>query len=187
MGVGLWLIADELTMVFFGNKFLQAAECLRLLSIYPFLKGLGIFLSNPVLIAHNKERIYLRNLIAGVCLFVILAPFLDFYYGYSGACIALIFVESLIVALNYLSVKKLLPGLKIFDNETLLHALLGSSLFVPFVRFIKSEIVSDFGKLGISLIGCSCIYILFLFFVVRNNFARLVKHYLVDYFFKRTK
>ena len=187
MGAGLWLIADELTMVFFGNKFLQTAQCLRLLSIYPFLKGLGLFLSNPVLIAHGKERVYLRNLMMGICLFVILAPLLGFYYSYLGACIALIFVEFFIVALNYLSAKKLLPGLKIFDNEALLHALLGSSLFVPFVQFIKSEIVSDFGKLVISVIGCSCIYILFLFFVVRNNFVRQVKSYLFDYFFKRTR
>jgi len=187
MGVGLWLVAHELTSVFFGSKFLQAAESLRLLAVYPFLKGFGLFLSNPVLIAHHKEKAYLRNLIAGVCLFIISAPFLGFYYSYSGACIALIFVEFVIVALNYLSAKKLLPDLRIFDSRTLLHALLGSSLFIPFIQFIKSEIISDFGKLVISLIGCSCIYMLFLFFVVKNNLARQVKYYLVDYFFKRTR
>lgn len=185
MGVGLWLIADELTIVFFGNKFLKAAQCLRLLSIYPFLKGLGLFLSNPVLIAHHKERIYLRNLVLGICFFVILASFLGFYYSYSGACIALVSAELFIVVLNYFSAKKLLPGLRIFDSETLLHALLGSSLFIPFVLFIKLEMVSDLGRLIISFIGCFCIYTLFLFFVARNNFARQAKYHLFEYFFKK--
>ena len=182
MGIGLFLIADELAVVFFGQKFLMSANDLRVLSIFPFLKGMSLYYSNPVLIAHHKERFFLRNLIVSSCLFIPAALVLGSMYSDWGICIALIGAEFLLMASNYFTVKKRLPHLPIFDLATALQALTGALLFIPVVYATQYFIYSDQWRLIISIIACIVCYGFFLVIVARNKFAITLMNICIKFF-----
>jgi len=184
MGIGLFLIADELAVVFFGQKFLMAANDLRLLSFFPFLKGISLFFSNSVLIAHQQERFFLRNLVLSSCLFVPAALFLASIYNDFGICIAVIAAELFLMAANYFTVKKRLPLLQIFDPTTALHALVGGLLFIPVVYITRHFIYSDQWRLIISIVACMGCYGLFLVLVARNKFAITLMNVCMKFFKK---
>lgn len=184
MGMGLYLLSDELTKVFLGDKFLPVAGNLRLLSVYPFLKAVSLFLSNPVMIAHNKERNFLVNLIGGTILFVAIAVLLGYYYNDTGVCMALVIAESFMLVANYISVKKTLSYLPVFDLTTLWQALAGSLLFIPLIYFVKSGISTDWQRLVVGIVGCFLIYGVFLV-IIRNSFVMVIRNIAVRLFEKR--
>ena len=182
MSIGLFLIADELAVVFFGQKFLLAANDLRLLSFFPFLKGMSLFFSNSILIAHQEESVFLRNLVISSCLFIPAALILAALYNDFGICIAVIGAELFLMVSNYFTVKKRLPLLQIFDSATALQALVGGLLFIPVVFTIRYFIYSDQWRLLISIIACIVWYGLFLVLVARNKFAINLKNVCINFF-----
>jgi O-antigen/teichoic acid export membrane protein len=184
MGAGFYLVADELTIVFLGDKFLPVADNLRLLAVFPFLKGVSLFLSNPVLIAHHHERTFLQNLFGGSILFVASALVLGYYYSHNGVCVALVITEVFMLAVNYLAVKRKMPSLSVFDFTTLAHALSGAALFIPYIYLLKETIDSNLVKLTLGIIGCIVIYGLFLL-VIRNSFVWRLKAIISGFVLKR--
>lgn len=174
MGMGLYLLADEFTAVFFGNKFLTAADNLRLLAVFPFLKGVSLFLSNPVLIAHHFEKNFLRNLAGGTVLFISTSLWFGFYYQDFGICMALIVTELFMVMANYVSVKRKLPMLRLFDLVLLVQSLLGALLFIPVVYLVNRGITENWLRLAICIPACMGIYLIFLL-LVKNGFVLQVK------------
>ncbi len=182
MGVGLFLIAGELALVFFGQKFIAAADDLRLLSFYPFLKSMSLFFSNSILITHHKEKSFLRNLMVTSSLFIPAALILSYLYQDYGICIALIATEFFLMLSNYMTVKKKLPLLPIFDTRTALQAVTGSLIFIPIVIFARYFIHQELLRLVISIIACMGSYALFILFIARNEFANNLMQLVLKFF-----
>lgn len=185
MGMGLSLISDELTTVFLGNKFLPVADNIRLLAFFPLLKAVSLFLSNPILIAHHKEKVFLNILVAGTVLFTVAMLILGHYYGDTGACLALLIVEIFVLIANYIAVKKHLPKLQIFDLRTIKNAILGSLLFIPVVYLVKWQLNSDLSRLISAMVGCFIVYVLYLLLIAKSNFVLHAKKTLIQYFLKK--
>lgn len=185
MGAGLYLVADELTIVFFGSKFLPVADNLRLLAIFPFLKGISLFLSNPVLIAHHREKNFLRNLFGGTFLFVTAALILGARYSDRGVCAALVLTELFMMVTNYISAKRELPLLQLIDWKTIGQALLGSALFIPLVYTAKTSFDTHLMRLVVSITGCLLIYGVFLL-LIRNSFAMQIRNIVGGFIFKKS-
>lgn len=184
MGTGLYLVSDELTIVFLGDKFLPAAENLRWLAVFPFLKALSLFLSNPVLIAHHQEKAFLKNLIGGSFLFLATALVLGHYYSHNGICMALVITELFMLVLNCLAVRKRLPLLPVFDWKTMLHAVLASALFIPCIYIVRQATDSNLVRLAAGITGCCIIYGLFLL-IIRNSFVWKIKDIVSGFIFKK--
>jgi O-antigen/teichoic acid export membrane protein len=174
MGAGIYLLSGELANVFLGQKFSAAGDNLRVLSVYPFLKGISLFLSNPVLIAHNREKNYLNNLIASTALFVASALVLGYYFSDFGICMALIVAELFLLILNYFSAKASLNWVPLFDFATFGQALAGSLLFIPIIYLVQSTVTAGWLRLVYGILGCTAFYGGFLI-LIKNNFAMQVK------------
>jgi len=185
MSIGLYFIADDLTIVLFGDKFLAASIDLRLLAPLPFLKSLSLFFSNSILLTHQKERIFLRNLRGGAILFVCSSIVLGYYFNDAGACVALMIFEVFLIIANYFSIKSEFPNLIVYDSRTMGQALLGSLLFLPLVYFLKWKVDSHLGKLITCIAGSVLLYFLFLFFIARNSMVTRFKDYALKFFVKK--
>jgi len=182
MGFGLFLVSREITHVFLGSKFVSASSNLQILSVYPFLKGIGLFLSNSILVAHHKDKVFLRNLVGSTLLFAIFSFALGTHYGDKGMCLALVLTELSLVCFNFQYVRKAMPAIKTFDLKTLVHAVAGSALFIPFVYFVRRYTHSELDRLIFALAGCFCIYIFFILFIARNSLALEARHHLLKFF-----
>jgi O-antigen/teichoic acid export membrane protein len=187
MGMGLFLLADDIALYFFGNKFAGVGYNLRILAFFPLLKGFSLFLSNPILIAHHREINFLRNLVVSTGLFVVAALIAGYYAADTGICWSLLGAELVLIALNYRSVSRVLPQLPVTDRRTLLHGLGGVLLFIPVVLLLRSAGIDGWLFLLIAVVSCKLVYFGFLIFVVRNTFAQRLWQLGRSLSFKRNK
>ncbi len=172
MGVGLFLVADELAAVFFGAKFLAISDNVRVLSVYPLIKGVSLFLSNPILLAHNKERAYLKNLVCTSALFFVLALTLGSTFQSTGVCLAVVLTDLALVIANYVTVRRFFDY-NVFDRRTILHAVFASACFIPAILTIRHFISADLARLVLSIIACMTIYGTMLV-LLKNDFVTQV-------------
>lgn len=171
MSMGLFLLADDIALYFFGEKFAAVGYNLRLLSFYPLLKGYSLFLSNPVLIAHHQEKAFLRNLVVTTILFTTAAVLAGYYAADKGLCWVLPGIELLLILLNYISTKRLLPAMRVWDTAALLQCLLGALLFIPVLYLMRQAGLQGWWLLLLAIPACTLVYFLFVTFVLRNSFA----------------
>lgn len=166
---GILLLAEPLITVFLGANFLQAIPNLKILALFPFIKAYSLFLSKQVLIANNKERLYLNSLIISNTVFICLTLFLSYNYQDTGACYAILLTEIIGLAINYYYAKATIPYLKVFDWKALFQSGAGCLLFVPVIYLINMIKMPLVASLVLSIIICGIVYILFLTFVAGND------------------
>lgn len=173
-GVGIFLLADPLVQLFLGDKFLAVRDNLQIIALLPFIKAYSVLLSKQVLIANDREKLFLRSVIVGGVLFVVLTLVLSYFYQDKGACIAILVAELVIMAFNYYYARQTAPFLLLFDWRTAAEGLAASLLFIPVVLLIKTVSVSPAIVLAASVAICIPVYFLFLLFILRNAFVRSV-------------
>ena len=172
---GLFLLSNELVRIFLGEAFMPAALDLRILAFFPFIRAYNLFLSKQILIPYDKEKLFLKSLVTGSAVFVVLTLILSAEYADKGACIAILVAEMVTLLINYYYVRKTAVMINVFDVKMLTHALFGAMLFVPVVYFVKLQWQTDWKILVFSIIACSIVYMLVLFYVVRNKFIAEIK------------
>jgi len=187
MGMGLFLLADDIALYFFGNKFAGVGYNLRILAFFPLLKGFSLFLSNPILIAHHREINFLRNLVVSTALFVAAALIAGHYATDTGLCWTLLGAELLLILLNYQSVRRVLPQLPVMDMRTLMEGVGGILLFIPLILVLRRTGIEGWPFLLLAVVACKLIYFWFLIFVVRNTFAQRLWQLGISFFSKRNQ
>ncbi|MFN4316027.1 MAG: oligosaccharide flippase family protein [Chitinophagaceae bacterium] len=159
MSVGVFLLAGEITDLFFGPQFAAAVLNIQILSVYPLLRSFSLFLSNPVMIGHGFERSFLRSLVFSTAIYLLLATVAAWQYGGPGICAALVLSDMALVVLNYGSVNRLMPALRVMDWPLLLRAALVSALFYPTVLLIRNATDLPFFRLLWSIPACVLLYL----------------------------
>ncbi len=173
-GMGMFLLADPLVQLFLGDKFLAVRENLKIIALLPFIKAYSVLLSKQVLIANDREKLFLRSVIVGGVLFIVLTLLLSYFYQDKGACIAIMIAEGVIMGFNYYYARQTAPFLSLFHWRTAGEALTGSLLFIPIVWLVERIHASPAVVLGVAVASCITVYFLFLLFILRNAFVRSV-------------
>ena len=173
---GIFILAEELVLVIFGEQFLPAVTDVRILAIFPFLRAYNLFLSKQILIAHNEEKLYLRSLVTGGLLFIPLTLTLSYLYADKGASYAMIISELVILAMNYFYARQTLPQVKVFDGTSIYQALIGCLLFIPVAYVVNRLSGNDhLLVLVIAIPLCVILYFVIQAFIIRNAFVLFLK------------
>lgn len=181
--LGLFLLSNELVAFYLGAAFAQVAEDLRIVTIFPLLKIVSLFISKQVLISHNRENLYLRNLAAGCVIFCVAMPVLCYYYADRGACYGILLTEFVILCLNYYCATKLVTRMQIFNFTGLLQAAISALVFLPAVYLIRLFVSGPFLILLWSAVTCTVAYTVTQVFLFRNSFALYLKKTIVQVIF----
>jgi len=191
IGVGLFFLSDEITAIVFGPQFHAVAFNLKILSLVPFLRCYNLFLSKQVLIAYDKEKLYVRSLLISGLIFVAATLLLSSLFRDRGASIAMLLYESCLVAFNYYYARKLDAKLKVFDWRSLRDAIAGALLFIPMIFLLRRWMQTDWLFLSVIIGACAVVYVLFEAFVIRNELMLSLRawgsEYLLVQFQKRHK
>lgn len=169
VSAGVFLFADEIVMVFFGPSFQQIAYDLKILSVIPILKCYNLYLSKQVLLAYDREKLYVRSLLIAGVLFIGGTLILSSMYQDVGACYAMVGYEAILVVMNLFYVRKTAGHLKIYDWKVLMQAVFGIALFVPIRYFFDKWDEVTWVSLSIVIILCAILYLLFQVFVMQNE------------------
>lgn len=171
---GIFLLADPLVAVFLGPQFMPVITDVRILTLFPLLKTCNLFLTKQILIAHGKEKLYLRSAIAGSLAFIALSLLLSRYWADVGACCAIVAAEAITLTINYYYARRVAGDLQLFDAKGILHAFGSALIFIPVVYAIRGITASPLLLLLFSIASCILVYGCMQFFVMRNHFATLV-------------
>jgi O-antigen/teichoic acid export membrane protein len=167
LSIGIFLLADEIIPVFLGENFTNVIPSLQILALYPIIKSITLYYSNPVLIANQHEKSYFKNVIVSSLVFFGLAIAGGYYYGVTGMCVALLITETVLLVLNLLSVKKHVPDLPVFCTRTFFIALLSSLFFYPVSYAVSLLHLPAIPDLTIKIISCILFYLVIVFVVVK--------------------
>ncbi|MDF2189205.1 oligosaccharide flippase family protein [Paraflavitalea sp. CAU 1676] len=179
LSAGIFLMAEDIVLVMFGAQFLPAVMNIKILSLFPCIKSLNLFLGNQVLMAGNHERAYLRSLLITGLLFLVLTPLLAYYWADTGACISLLVAETITGILNIMYVQRLHPAiLRRFDGKSLLQAVGVSVLFFPVVYTVNRWVPQPLWQLSAGIVVCLLLYFSIQFFIAKNTVALLMKDWL---------
>lgn len=183
--VGTALLAAPIVRAFLGSGFEGSVLCLQLLAIFPLLKSLSLFYFKQVLIAHNKEKLALRSLLAGNLLFVPLTLVLSRYWQQSGAAIALVVSEAVVLASSSYFAVRHYPAMGLLKQKILLHAFFASLLFLPVVALGWFFRFPDLWLLLYAIPVCILVYIFVQLILMKNEFSEEMKQQLSLFFRRR--
>lgn len=164
MGMGLFLLAQPLAIWILGNQYASTGINLKWLSLFPVVKGLSLYYSNPGLLAHNGEKLLMKALLASSLFYVIIALWLGNMYADVGASMALIAGEIVLLLLTLLAFRKQVDNAPVFNLKAFIVAMLGAAFFIPVVFFIKQLTHSVMYICVGSILCCMLIYIPFFYY-----------------------
>ncbi len=91
--VGLFIVADDFSTVFFGKEFIYTSNIIRILLVTILFSGITNVVRNNYLIPKAKDSIYVKSTIYGAIVNFILNLIFISKFGAYGACIGTICAE----------------------------------------------------------------------------------------------
>lgn len=153
---GLFLVADELVPVFFGDLFIPAVRTLKILSILIIIKGVGDLLCYQAIISTGNEKHLIKSRVLASAANILLNSLLIPRYAQDGAAIASVVSEVIVngVMLVYsLSIAK--PKL---DKAFLTSIIGATAVMAMVVILIESQIAGNLASLLMSAIIGALVY-----------------------------
>jgi len=115
VSIVVFLFAKPIILLIFGEKFIGALVCLKIISFLPILSGCVNIFAFQGLISLKLEKEFFLTMLVTAAVSVILNSILSYFYKQNGTAITLIFTEiiAIIVAYRFL----LLNGVRIIDKQ----------------------------------------------------------------------
>ena len=171
MAAGIFLLADQFTIVYFGNAFIPLSLNLKILALYPLLKAFSLFLNKQLLMPFDKEKLVLRGLWIGAIAFIVATIPLSYWFADKGTSMAVLFSEIAVLTSNIYCVEKLRLNIPAVDYRTALQAVAGSLLFLP-VKYLGSRFIDDqLIRIIVEVVCCVSLYFIFIVFIIKNEMA----------------
>lgn len=105
MATGLYLIADDVAVVLFGEQFLKSGSIIKILSVTILASAWANVIRTQYLIPMRMDRIYVTSTVGGAIVNLILNTLLIGKYGSYGACVGTIVAEYFVMLYQTIKVK----------------------------------------------------------------------------------
>lgn len=160
---GLFILAEPLTILFCGNKYINSVPTMKLLSICIILASFNSYLNNLILTPNRLEKFLLYAQLVALAanaslnwLFITQGMKYGVEWGVFGAGIATLMVDAII------PIVKLIAGWKYINNKKnlfdLSKAIIGSVIMFVVIRVLCNDIQNIFYKILLSAITGSLVY-----------------------------
>lgn len=152
LSVGIFCIAPVFVPLFFGSEFYGAIIPLQILGFLIISIGLNNLFGVQILIGLELDKLFLRSVLMGMFVNILMNSILIYYLGAIGASIASLVAETLILFITAYYVYKY-TKIRINQLVDVLKSLLGSLLLIPVYIVVSHMFDSWFLVLGFSFIG----------------------------------
>jgi O-antigen/teichoic acid export membrane protein len=168
--VGVFVLSDEIMVLFSGNDFLDASLTLKMLSPLVFAYGISNILAVQILTPSANDRRVTFSVLVGLLISLISNYILINNFSYNGAAMAGLLTEFTVLLLFYYFSNKVIKI--IFPFLSFLKALGVSLLFFPIVNVVKSLTDSNILVVFLSVSSCSIVYLVLQHFVLKNELIK---------------
>lgn len=105
MAMGLYLIADDVSVVLFGEQFLKSGSIIKILSVTILASAWANVIRTQYLIPMRMDHIYVKSTVGGAIVNLILNTLLIGKYGSYGACVGTIVAEYFVILYQTICVR----------------------------------------------------------------------------------
>ena len=173
---GLYLLTEEVVLMFGGHEYLPAVLTMRILLPVLFLLPIKSFVGTQILLTHGQHKTVIISVSLATVFNVIINAFLIPRFSQNGAAVATLLSEAVIISLEmlvaYKYIKKL--DLNIIRNFIYIIATLFMSACVFFTKkYLTAGLAPMSQLLASSLIG-AVTYFLFLTLFRENLFLPMI-------------
>ena len=161
---GLYLLAEEVVLIFGGPKYIPAVLTMRILLPVLFFLPLKSFIGKQILITFGQYRIVVMSVSMATVLNIILNSFLIVRFSQNGAAIATLLSELIILSLEIIIGYKYIKDLELRLSRNFIYIF--ATLFMSgCVYMTKMYITTDFAPINQILVSTligGTVYFLFL-------------------------
>lgn len=112
--VGLFMLSDDVIVLFSGNEFLSAGLTMRILTPIILVITFSITTNQQTLIPMGKEKLMLIATAVGAVVNLTLNRFLIPLYAENGAAVATVAAETAVAVISFLNIRKYFDMKKVF-------------------------------------------------------------------------
>lgn len=173
MVIGLLLISDNFSIIFFGNEFEKTGKIIIALLPTIICGGITSVIRTNYLIPKSKDRIYVSSTVLGAVINLILNIIFIPKFGAIGACIGTIATEFSIMMYQIIKTKNYIDFVQLFKSTIpfLLKSLIIGLIIILISIFIKNNVA----RLIIQLISAFITYLILNLKYIKNEFFGLKK------------
>ena len=172
ISIGLFSLAKEFILVFSGDEFTQAIPTMQLLSMLPFLIGLGYFFAFQVLVPMGRSKEMFYAVLVGMCVSLILNFMLIPLYQANGTAITILFTEIVVTSLYFYFVSKYFSYR--YDWILVLKSCISCVFFIPIAIIIRQLNLNNtivlFVAIGASALSYFCIQ----YFIFKDKYFKQI-------------
>ena len=173
MGFGISAVAKEFTPVFFGEGYDPVVQLIYIMAPYMVFVSWANIMKTQCLLPHNKDKVYVRCLLIGSAINVVLNYFLIQLWGAIGAAVATTFSWGLISFLETFALRRLIDYKRYLFNAVPFFA---TGLFMALcIWFIDTG--SDIVTLLVKMVVGGVIYLsvsIFIVYKLHNDVFRML-------------
>lgn len=147
--IGIFIMSEQIIMVFFGSSFMPAVTTLRIGALLICVLGFSNLFGTQVLLTYEQEKKLLITTVAGAIINIILNVLLIPLLQQNGAAIASVISESVVTVLSIIYASKYVRVTVL--KEFIIKVLVSSSIMTLIVYFFELSIVNIYLNLTISV------------------------------------
>lgn len=154
--IGVFLMADDIVLILFGEEFGGSILTIRILSILIVVFSIAGGYAAQVLIAANEEKKYLYSVLAGAAINITLNSFLIKMYMHNGAAIASVCAEFAVMLIQLYFSMKICKN--IIKPNYIMKMLLQSVGLIVTVCFIRIWVSNMIAELVLAIVFGAIVY-----------------------------
>lgn len=165
--IGLFVLAEPITVLLSGKKFLESVPCMKMMNPIILIIGISNCIGVQLLFPLGKEKLVLVSGFFGATINILLNLLLIKKYGGFGAAIATICAEFTVASIQLFFSRRIID-LKKFSARFFYYLAISLAMGI-FVFLIARLIPNSILKIFISVLAGMIAY-LFLLFITKNQF-----------------
>jgi len=174
IAAGLVLLASPITLLFCGKNYEPSIACMQLLSPMIFATVFNSFIADAVFVTHKKNAYVLYPVVFGSCVNFLMNLVLIPRYGITGAAIASITSEALMLVVKVFLAYKTLGGTLYFFSKIYQYAL-GSLVMAFVVIFLMLKLDQTVATVILEAAAGALVYALVLLLFRNEHFLNILK------------
>lgn len=172
MIVGIEVISNRFSIIFWGNQFAKAGSLMQILCFIILFVGLSNVTGLQFLVPTGHEKAFTVSIIIGAATNVVLNIILISRYGTYGACISSVIAESIVLTIQLFFAKKELDFKNLFQG---VWKYILASIVMGFLLKVIPFIGSDFIIMISQILVGMCLYLVILFLFKERHLCLFVK------------
>lgn len=173
--IGIWFTADYLLTAVYGADYSASVLVLKILSLILVVSPIGYLLGSRVLLVTGNEKKMIIPVGIGAIVNVILNAILIYYFMETGAALASLISEFVVMAIYLFLGRKFVSLQKEVLFDSLYKILIASALMILFLVMVSFLPLNEFLITLIKIIGAIIIYSISLLLLKEPNIYAVLK------------